>query len=339
MFHFTTFVKWASVALIASMLALERRSRTRTRAAGERAASQLRAVLHARRPHRACRRSTNGRVSEPIHASTSKASVASVHWFAYDWAGRKMYVVYSSDASGTLMLGVTELHAWHIAPIGPLTPVSDDQDAPLNTFGFLRGLAYSQVTGRLYTHARDNGSGAWGVITIQPETGVMTIDQDFRYFLDFEGGLFQTALTNDTGGNLCRAPSNDAGPGAAHEEIFVGQYAEGEQFFRFSGAEIVAPKSGPNFDGAPAGYDFIFWGTVHALGVHPENQALYAVLFPSWWDGGLGILKTLPKANLGAWQIATMNPVIDAHFPMPASNVAPSAGSLVFVPWEPTTGN
>jgi hypothetical protein len=270
-----------------------------------------------------------GTVSEPIAVSVPNTFTISVHWFAYDWPGNKMYVVYSNNPDPTLLLGTTDPRAWHITPIGPLTL---EVITVNSAFGCTKaqGLAYSQQTGYLYMHGGGGISGCVSVYAIDPRTATVTLG-DYGYDSNCIDGFIPYVLTNDVDGNLWYSIDSDSGYAAVFEAI-PGQRMDNWPRHKYSAAWLVTPPApfpDPDF---PGGYNPVPEEGLKAVAVHPEDNRVFAVVNSSWVKG-FGTLRNF-QITYGAGATITlteMDDVINPDFPIPQMG---GPLSLVFVPWE-----
>jgi hypothetical protein len=255
-----------------------------------------------------------GAVGEPIYASTQEGLVVRVYWFAYDWPGKTMYVIYGDNVGGTLLLGTAALHSWKITPINTISVPSYFYLADMH------GLAYSQKTGLLYMQGE--GGCGYELFKLDPLTAAV---------IGFYGDCADSgqAVSNDPDGNVWYALVTQA---SGYEKVILvspdkpsGPFPSPDALSAF----LVRWNPGnPLADDGLAPWQPLGPDSLLALAIHPEDGSIYGIMPPSF--GVLNVFSTpFYQTTVAA---ITMQRVNQADFVTAGDNVAKS---LVFVPWEP----
>jgi hypothetical protein len=281
---------------------------------------------------------STGQQIAPIFASATNAETVFVHWFAYDWPNNRMYVVYSDNPSGELLLGHTDPHRWHITPVGPIGPLGVHQlaDGSYIDYESPYGLAYSHKSQTLIMHAKMGFIGP-GRIQIDPANATITA----LYGLPFavEGGQ-GGALTNDLASNVWYSVlADDAhdGSGCAIVESHPdpnGRVGETIDLWNLY-VHWIAGLRGGDFPASGGSWNVVYQ-PVSALAIHPEEATIYSVGVANVFrEQSFGILKEFGVEQSGRiWPLRRMDPVIEPNFAPNSGSFPFQAASLVFVPWE-----
>jgi hypothetical protein len=338
--HFTRFVKWASWAVIASCLMLSVARGQEHEPPGKESHPSY--LLYYGPGDGTVRLvdPESGNTSKPIYASSEGKQVW-VHWFAYDWSDNRMYVIYSDNADGQLLVGWASPHSWEIKP-GAVIDTTANFGVP-DDFSKVQGLAYSQVTGKLYMNfaTSPTASNLQGLIALDPESGKLALDLHFWY--DFADGSAYTghAISNDREGNI-RYDFTES-PYVAGLTTFRTYWLskpEDEEHYQFSDILPVTFVGGDFRDeqplSPPGWQSFVDEPCFLALATQPESGGCFVIYDGQRFPKGLSKLRFFSYS----WSPGPDQPIIVHYAYAESINLAipvASSGeglSLVFVPWE-----